>query len=278
MIHAERRLGPILNLLQGRPRATPHGKSRVKAELMSLRIMVVDEEPKIAQLMSAVATPLGHIVLQLGDYVVAGQRVQTQRFDVAFVGMRLPKLDGLELARQIRNSQLNRNIIIVSTADDIASLRKAFSEGADLVLTKPPAGDHLRRMLAAMDVPGWRGRRHAARLPLFTEVKVSWNDQQYPLRSSLNISASGILLQPAVDVAIGQEVALEFKIAEVRASLNVRARIIRKEGTERVALEFIGLAPEDQNAIQVYVTGRLKDPTPVRDLLKPEPKRLFRPY
>ncbi len=246
---------------------------------MSLRIMVVDEEPKIAQLMSAVATPLGHMVLQVGDYVLAGQKGQTQRFDVAFVGMRLPKLDGLELARQIRNSQLNSNavVVMVSPADDNASLRKAFSEGADLVLTTPLAGDHLRRVLAAMALPDWRARRHAARLPLFTGVKLSWNDQQYDLRS-LNISGSGMLLQPTVEVAIGQEVALDFKIAEVRVSLNLRARIIRKEGTERVAVEFIGLAPEDQNAIHVYVTGRLKDPTPARDLLKPEPKRMFRPY
>jgi CheY-like chemotaxis protein len=246
---------------------------------MSLKIMVVDHEPKSAQLLSAVATPLGHTVLPVGDYLAAGQRGETQRFDVAFVGMRLPELDGLEVARRIRKSEPNREALIVmlSATNDIASLRTAFGEGADLVLTKPVAADRLRRMLAAMGLPEWKNKRHAARLPLFTEVKCSWNDRQYPLRS-LNISGSGMLLQPSLDAEIGQEVALGFKIAEVCASLNVLARIVRKEGTERVAVEFIGLAPEDQNAIQVYVTGRLKDPAPLRDLLKPEMTRLIRPY
>ena len=73
----------------------------------------------------------------------------------------------------------------------------------------------------------------------------------------MNISEGGMLLQPSVEIEVGQEVELEFKIAEVRASLNVRARVVRKVGSERAGIEFIGLAPEDQNAIQLYVMGHL---------------------
>jgi hypothetical protein len=70
---------------------------------------------------------------------------------------------------------------------------------------------------------------------------------------------------------------LEFKIAEVCASLNVPARILWKEGTERLGMEFVGLAPEDRNAIQLYVMGRLKDLTPPRDLSGTGMRRLFSP-
>jgi hypothetical protein len=154
-------------------------------------------------------------------------------------------------------------------------LRKAFGEGADFVLTKPVAAARLRPMLAGMDSSEWKGRRHAARLPLFTEVICTWDDRQFPLRS-MNISESGMLLQPSVDIEVGQEVELEFKIAEVCASLHVLARVVRKEGTERVGMEFVGLAPEDHNAIQLYVMGRLKDLTPPRDLSGIGLRRLFR--
>jgi hypothetical protein len=129
-------------------------------------------------------------------------------------------------------------------------------------------------MLAAIDSPGWKGRRSKARLPLFTEVICTWDDQKIPLRS-MNISETGMLLQPSPDIEIGQEVALEFKIAEVRASLSVLARIVRKEGAERVGMAFLGLAPEDQNAIQLYVLGRLKDTTPPRNLSGIGMHRLF---
>jgi CheY-like chemotaxis protein len=245
--------------------------------IMSLKIMVVDDEPKSAQLMRALATPMGHMVIPFGDYTKAAQIGETQRFDVAFVGMRPPELTALELARRIRNSPKNREaaIVMMSDTEDVASLRKAFGEGADLVLTKPIASDHLKRMLAAIDLPEWKGRRHAVRLPLFAEVKCVWNGQESALRS-MNISESGMLLQPAIHAEVGTEVGLEFRIEEVRAGLSVVARVVRKEGDQRVAVQFVDLEPEDRNAIQVYVTGRLKGPTASRDLSDVSPKRMFR--
>jgi len=230
---------------------------------MSLKIMIVDDEPVSVRLVRSLAAPLNHTVLALQDSQEAGQRADKQRFDVVFVGM-----GGLELTRRIRNSQPNREttIVVLSATEDIEGLREAFGEGADLVLTKPISAVRLRPMLAAMDSPGWQGKRHAARLPLFTEVNCTWGDRQFPLRS-MNISQSGMLLQPSLDAEVGQEVSLDFKITEVRASLSVRARIVRKEGTLRVAIEFISLAPEDQNAIQLYVMGRLvSGQTPTREL------------
>jgi CheY-like chemotaxis protein len=243
---------------------------------MSLKIMVIDDEPVTLKLVRALAAPLNHTVLAFEDGLEAGQRAESQRFDVVFVGMRLPQLDGVRLANRIRNSEPNRDttIVMLSATDDIASLRKAFCEGADFVLNKPITAGRLRPMLAAIDSPGWKGKRSTARLPLFTEVICTWDDQKIPLRS-MNISETGMLLQPSPDIEIGQEVALEFKIVEVRASLSVLARIVRKEGTERVGMAFIGLAPEDQNAIQLYVLGRLKDTTPPRDLSGIGMHRLF---
>ena len=232
---------------------------------MALKIMVVDHEPLSLRLMQSLAGPLGHTVLTSGDSNEVRKRAQEHRFDVVFVG--IPQPEGLEVAREIRTAELNREttIVMLSATGDIESVRKAFSEGADLVFTKPVTAARVRPMLAAMDSPGWKGKRHAARLPLFTEVNCTWDGRQYPLRS-MNISESGMLLQPSVDIEVGQEVALEFKIVEVGATLNVLAQIVRKEGDERVGVAFIGLGPENCNAIQLYVMGRLKELTRPRDL------------
>jgi CheY-like chemotaxis protein len=218
------------------------------------------------------------VVLAFEDYQAAGQKGETQRFDVVFVGMGLPDVMGLDLAQRLRNSASNREaaIVMLSATDDIPSLRKAFGEGADLVLTKPLTAGRLRPLLAVMDSPGWRNKRKAARLPLFTEVHCTWDGRQYLLRS-MNISESGMLLQGSLDAEVGQEVSLEFKIVDVGAGLNVLARITRKEGTDRFGAGFTGLAPEDHNAIQLYVMGRLMDLTPPRDLSGIGMRRLFNP-
>lgn len=241
---------------------------------MSMKIMVVDDEPKMPLLMTSLATPLGHAVYSFHDYQAAGQRGEQAAFDVVFVGVRLPEPSGLELASRIRNSPLNHKSIIVmlNAGDDVASRRKAFGKGADLVLTKPIPADSLRRMLAAF--PEWKGRRVAARLPLRTEIICALDDRRLTLHS-LNIGESGMLLQPSIDAELGREVALEFHLAEVRASVNVLARIVRKEGTERVGVDFIRLAPEHQNAIHLYLAGRRQEPQPQRDVSRLGARRIF---
>jgi CheY-like chemotaxis protein len=229
-----------------------------EADLMSLKILVADDEPVSLKALRSLTASLGHTVLAFSDLQEAGERAEKQRFDLAFLGMCPPELTGLELARRIRNSEINREITIVmlNTTEDIESLRIAFGEGVDFVLTKPVSASRLRPMLAAMQSPGWKGKRHAARLPLFTEVSCKWGGQEFGLRS-MNISESGILLRPSIDAEIGEEVSLSFKFEEFRAVLNVRARIARKDGTECVGMEFFGLAAEDINAIQLYVMGHL---------------------
>ena len=243
---------------------------------MSLKIMVVDDEQLNLKVMRSLAVPLGNTVLTFDASQEANQQLEKQRFDAVFVGMR--QADGLEFARQIRSSKLNGEtaIVMLTATDDIEMLRQAFGAGATFVIPKPIAAARVIGILTAMASPQWKVRRHAARLPLVSEVNCQWGDRNLPMRS-VNISESGMLLQSSHDVEEGQEVWLEFKIAEVRASLNVRARIVRKEGTERIGIEFIDLTLEDRNAIQLYVMGQLKEQPLPRGLPDPKPHRLFRP-
>jgi CheY-like chemotaxis protein len=245
---------------------------------MSLKLMVVDDEPRSSALMRSVAAPLGYLVQPFEDYELAAKKGEAQAFDAIFVGMAASEPTGLELVRRLRRSEPNRGsvLVILSVTDDVVALRKAFGEGADLFLVKPIQGDRLHRMLAAF--LEWKGKRHAARLPFFGEVLCNWNGRQFQLRSS-NISESGMLLRPAPEVEVGQEVHLEFRIAEIHSSLSVVGRVVRKDGAQAVGVQFIGLRPEEVNAIHVYVTGRMKDFTrPASAFLSDtRPRRLFNP-
>jgi CheY-like chemotaxis protein len=243
---------------------------------MSLKIMVVDDEPLSLKVMRTLAVPLGHTVVTLDNSQMANAQAEKQRFDVVFVGM--PRLDGFELAQLIQGTHpaSETTIVMLSASQDIQMLRKAFGSGASFVLPKPIAAGRVIPMLNAMELPGWREKRHMARLPLFTEVNCTWDDQSLPMQS-MNISETGMLLRSPHNLKMAQEVSLKFSIAEVHAALNIPARIVRLEGADRVGMEFISLAPEDQNAIQLYVMGHLKkDPSP-RVSSDFKTRRLFHP-
>ncbi len=243
---------------------------------MSLNIMIIDDDPLSLKVMRSLAVPLGHTVLTFDASEAANEQAEKRRFDVIFVGM--PRPDGLELVRRITNSHPNSGtpLAVLSATGDIDALRSAFGAGATFALPKPITAARIVPILSAMESPGWKLRAHAARLPLFTEVNCKWGNRDFPMRS-VNISETGMLLQSSHDVEVGHKVSLEFKIAEFRASLNVHARAVRKEGTDRVAIAFVDLAPEDQNAIRLYVMGHLKAPTRPRDLSDVRMRRLYTP-
>jgi CheY-like chemotaxis protein len=228
---------------------------------MSLKIMVVDDEPLSARVIRSLAVPLGHKVLTFGDSAEANQQAQNQRFDLVFVGM--PRADGLELTQGLHRARtgVETTVVMLSAVDDVEIYRKAFGAGASFVLPKPIAGARILEMLAAMETPGWKNRRHAVRLPLFTEVSCKLGDRELPMRS-MNISESGMLLQTPEDVETGREVSLEFRLAEFGVGLILQGRTVRKEEPNRIGVEFTGLAPEEQNAIKLYVIGHAKDNAP----------------
>lgn len=237
---------------------------------MSLKILVIDDDPTTQQLLRALAIPSGHLVSAFDDSAAALAQLDVRAYDLAFVATRIRHANGLETIHSLRQSDYCRDtfIVLLNASDAIESMRAAFAEGADLAITKPLSAGPLRGLLAAADSPGWKNKRHSARLPLFTDVHFVCGDQKLTLRS-LNISESGILLQGTADAEVGAEVELSFAIAEVSASLHIRGRIARKEGNDgydRLAVEFHAVTPEAQNAIELYVLGRMKDLSRPREI------------
>jgi CheY-like chemotaxis protein len=245
---------------------------------MSLKIMVVDHEPKFPKLLRSLAIPMGHAVSAFEDCQASVDRIRSQRLDVAFLSMNLPETDRMELVDRIRNSDPSRNAIIafLCETEEISAMRKGLGQGADLILAGPVSADRLTRMLSALEPSKWRTQRAAARLPLFTQVVCTWNDSKFSVRS-FNISETGMLLQSSNEVGIDQQIRLEFKIQEIGTSFDVLARIARKEGSERMAVAFVNLTREDQNAIHLYVTGQTKDSSLPKSRLEMGPRRLWPP-
>lgn len=245
---------------------------------MSLKIMVVDHEPKFPKLLRSLAVPMGHAVFAFEDCQASVDRIRSQRLDVAFLSMNLPETDRMELVGRIRNSDPSRGAIIafLCETEEISAMRKGLGQGADLILAGPVSADRLTRMLSALEPSKWKMQRAAARLPLFTEVVCTWNDSKFSVRS-FNISETGMLLQSPTEIGIDQQIRLEFKIQEIGTSFDVLARIARKEGTERMAVAFVNLTREDQNAIHLYVTGQTKDSSPPKSRLEIGPRRIWPP-
>jgi DNA-binding response OmpR family regulator len=99
-------------------------------------VLVVDDEPKIAQIARDYLERAGFAVLVAGDGRSALQQIRTRRPDLVVLDLGLPELDGLEVTRTVRESS-GVPIVMLTARDDELDKLLGLELGADDYLTKP---------------------------------------------------------------------------------------------------------------------------------------------
>lgn len=103
---------------------------------MGQRILVVDDEREIADLVATYLTTAGFEVRTCYDGCVAWELVQAEPFDLAVVDVMLPGMSGFELCERIRGQYLFPIIMLTAKVDEDDRVR-GLTAGADDYVTKP---------------------------------------------------------------------------------------------------------------------------------------------
>lgn len=101
------------------------------------RVLVVDDEPAMAELVGIILGHHGLEVLSASDGLEAVSQAQRNHPDVVLLDLMMPKLDGLDVCRALRDEPDLRDttIVLCSAADEAAVDWRAA--GADAFLQKP---------------------------------------------------------------------------------------------------------------------------------------------
>lgn len=101
-----------------------------------VKILVADDEPKIRMLVRANLEARGYEVSLAQDGVEAVEMAGLVSPDVIVLDVNMPRMDGIEACRRIREWG-NMPIIILSVREDEGDKVRALDEGADDYMTKP---------------------------------------------------------------------------------------------------------------------------------------------
>jgi DNA-binding response OmpR family regulator len=102
----------------------------------SARILLVDDEQSIQTLLSYPLRKEGYDVVQATDGRQALDRFDEQMFDLVILDLMLPKVDGLEVCRQLRSRSPVPIIMLTAKSDEIDKV-VGLELGADDYITKP---------------------------------------------------------------------------------------------------------------------------------------------
>ncbi|HUK46831.1 MAG TPA: response regulator transcription factor [Terriglobales bacterium] len=112
-------------------------------------ILVVDDEPQITRVLKTTLSSQGYGVRSASDGEEALNELKAWSPDLIITDLRMPRMDGLELCRQVRkNSRLP--IIVLSVKGEETTKVEALDAGADDYVTKPfSVNELLARVRAA---------------------------------------------------------------------------------------------------------------------------------
>src|SRR4051794_10614606 len=113
-----------------------------------MKILLVDDEAALREVLAEALQDEGHEVIQQGDGAEAARLVGREPFDVLITDVRLPGMDGLALVRAA--SPLTDRILMTAFAD-VGQAVAAVKEGAADYLTKPFDLDQLLHHISRID-------------------------------------------------------------------------------------------------------------------------------
>jgi DNA-binding response OmpR family regulator len=119
------------------------------------RLLVIDDEPALAEFVAQVATECGFAPILTANYGSFKKAVQTKKPDMVALDLGMPGMDGVELLRFLALENSRAPILIISGFDRRV-LESAFRLGEALGLTmvgpleKPVRFQELERLLTEM--------------------------------------------------------------------------------------------------------------------------------
>lgn len=113
------------------------------------RLMVVDDQAENRDILQQLLGDAGFSVEAFGDARQALARLHEAPFDLVLLDIRMPDIDGLEAARQIREAPTLRSLVLVAvTASVLPTFREqALASGFDDFIGKPLHAGELLQML-----------------------------------------------------------------------------------------------------------------------------------
>ena len=111
------------------------------------RILVVDDEPDAVELLQEFLTAKGYDVIIACDGEEALRQVKEHRPHLILLDVRMPKLNGMEVLKRVREIDHEVGVIMVTAVNEEETGREALKMGAFDYITKPLALQYLERSL-----------------------------------------------------------------------------------------------------------------------------------
>ena len=98
---------------------------------MSVRLLVIEDDPSIADFLVRGLREEGYVVAHAADGDEGQQRLENDSWDVVLLDCWLPKVDGLSVLRHYRQQGGDTPVLLLTARDAVADRVRGLDSGAD---------------------------------------------------------------------------------------------------------------------------------------------------
>lgn len=115
---------------------------------MSHKIMIIDDEASICELLTKLYKEAGYETAFSTDPLQAIEMIKNSRPDCVVMDIKMPKMDGIELLSQLKMIDKGLGVIMMTAYGDLETAMESMKLGAYDYVTKPFDLDFIKTLTA----------------------------------------------------------------------------------------------------------------------------------
>lgn len=119
-----------------------------------MQVLVVEDEPRMAELLRQGLEEEGHAVVLAGNGPEGLSLAQAHEFDAIILDVMLPGMDGFTVARRLRSARNQTPILMLTARDAMTDIVQGLDAGGDDYVVKPFSFEVLLARLRAVSRRG----------------------------------------------------------------------------------------------------------------------------
>jgi CheY-like chemotaxis protein len=218
------------------------------------RILVVDDDPTVCELIQEVLAAADMESIALTDSKQAATQITEERFEAIFLDVRMPPPDGIELTRQVRASGLNRTtpIVVITGEEDNTVLKRAFEAGASFFLFKPVDRHRMLRLIRVTEGSIQHEARRYQRVKASCKVSIEFGQERLS-GTTLDLSLCGLLVRAPSMLPVGSELQVSLELKSGSSPLRLAARVMRVSADNCMGLLIENAGREEAKKLQEFL-------------------------
>jgi CheY-like chemotaxis protein len=227
---------------------------------MATKVLIIDDDPVLCEFIQEVLTSEKMHAEVTTDAMRALARLRDERFDVIFVDMRMPSLDGIEVATCIRSTGANQStpLVMITGDQDHKLMQRAFQAGINLFLCKPVDRSRIMRLMNAADNFIQAQRRRFTRVKISRNVSLESGECKVK-GTSVDLSVGGLSVKSPTMLPIGASVRVGLELHQGKPPVHLAARVVRLCGEDCMGLKIEKTVPEEDRRLESFLLPMIQN-------------------